>query len=174
MPRAEAMLRRVEDLLHALGCTALVVVAVLINADIISRVVGLRPLEMQFELTELYLMPSLATLSLARVFRDGGHLALEVDTPSLLGPLWPVVRRLVLAASAAFFLTVAYVSGRHAVEAFAKGSIEFGVIDWPLGWAYLPVPVGTGLLAVRLLVELVKRGAPSALATNTGGDINEI
>ncbi|BBU55134.1 hypothetical protein KU6B_13990 [Mameliella alba] len=73
----DKVLSKIEDVLHLAGCLSLVAVAGLINADILLRLFANRPVQIQFELTELYLMPALATLSLSRVFRDGGHLALE-------------------------------------------------------------------------------------------------
>lgn len=152
-------LSRVEDVLHVLGCTALVVIAVLINADILLRVIAGRALEMQFELTEMYLMPSLATLSLAWVYRQGGHLALEIDLSRLVGPARDLIRRGVQGLAAAFFGTVCYVSGKYCLNAFLSDDVNFGVYDWPLGWSYLPVPLGTGVLALRLIHDMTKGGA---------------
>lgn len=156
------ILRVVEDALHIAGCLALVAVAVLINGDILLRLVADRPVQIQFELTEFYLMPALATLSLSRVFRDGGHLALEIVPPDLLGAASGAVNRVVLLLSAIFFGVVAWVSGHYTLEAFMRGDIEYGVIDWPLGWAYAAVPLGCGVLTLRLVHDgLVPSGAPS-------------
>ncbi|TMV08279.1 TRAP transporter small permease [Arenibacterium halophilum] len=159
MRPVETVLRRVEDVLHILGCAALVVIAVLINLDILLRVLLGRALEMQFELTEFYLMPALATLSLAWVYRQGGHLALEVDLSRIFGSARDIVRRLVQALAAAFFLIVCYVSGKYCLNAFLNDDVNFGVYDWPLGWSYLPVPLGTGVLALRLMHDMTRRGA---------------
>lgn len=155
----ENSLAKLEDILHIAGCLALVGIAVLINLDIFLRVLASHPLQFQFEMTELYLMPALATLSLSRVFRDGGHLALDVVPQSVLGqPL----RRAVLAMSAAFALAVALMSGRFALRAFLRGEVEYGALDWHLGWAYASVPLGCAVLAIRLIFETVKKGEISA------------
>jgi TRAP-type C4-dicarboxylate transport system permease small subunit len=153
--------RKMEDLLHLGGCLSLLSIAVLINADILMRLFFGQPVLMQFEVTELYLMPSLATLSLARVFRDGGHLALDVVPDHIIPAL---LSRLVLALSAAFFIAVTWMSWRFAFRAFRRGAIDFGVMDWPLGWAYVVVPIGCGALALRLVVETFKRSSPTATA----------
>lgn len=145
------VLETIEDTLHIGGCLSLVLVAVLINADIILRIVLQVPVQFQFEVTELYLMPALATLSLSRVFRDGGHLALDFVKDDLPGPLGLVITKLRLLIPAAFFATVTFMSGKFALNAFANGAVEYGVIDWPLGWAYVVVPLGTGVLVLRLI-----------------------
>lgn len=141
------------------GCLALVCIAALINLDIFLRVFVGHPLQFQFEMTELYLMPALATLSLSRVFRDGGHLALDLLPQSMLGE---TLRRLVLLLSAGFIVAVTVMSGRFALRAFLRGEVEYGAYDWQLGWAYASIPLGCGLLAVRLIYETVKKGAKSA------------
>ncbi|MDD7973281.1 TRAP transporter small permease [Roseinatronobacter alkalisoli] len=150
---------KLEDVLHLIGCLSLVAVVVLINADILLRFFASRPVQIQFEMTQLYLMPALATLSLARVFRDGGHLALDI-VPEQVIP--EIVRRLILALSASFFIAVTWMSWRFAYRAFQRGAVEYGVMDWPLGWAYVVVPIGCGALALRLITETFRRNAQSS------------
>lgn len=147
----EKVLSKVEDTLHLAGCLSLVTVAVLINGDILLRLIANRPVQIQFELTELYLMPALATLSLSRVFRDGGHLALEFTPERLPGAFGAVIAKLRLLLPAAFFAAVTIMSGKFAFGAIAHGDVEYGVIDWPLGWAYAVIPLGCGVLVLRLL-----------------------
>jgi len=147
----EKGLIKVEDTLHLAGCLCLIAVAVIINADILLRVFANHPVQIQFELTELFLMPALASLSLSRVFRDGGHLALEFTPEKLPGLIGALISKLRLLVPAAFFAAVTYMSGKFAFEAISHGAVEYGVIDWPLGWAYAVVPLGCGVLVLRLL-----------------------
>jgi TRAP-type C4-dicarboxylate transport system permease small subunit len=155
----ERQLSLIEDGLHILGCVSLVIIAVLINADIISRLAFKIPIQFQFELVEYYLMPAVATLSLSRVFREGGHLSLDIIQPETFGRAWPAVRMLMLVFSTLFFLAVTAMSGRFTLRAFMHDDVYFGYVNWPLGWAYLCVPVGCAVLTTRLLFELTKRGA---------------
>lgn len=148
------VLKKVEDILHFAGCLSLVVVVVLLNADILLRVIFNTPVQFQFEFTELYLMPALASLSLSRVFRQGGHLALEFMPEHLPGYLGTAISKLRLLLPAAFFGAVTYMSGNFVLHAFAQGAVEYGVIDWPLGWAYLAIPLGCGVLVIRLLYDV--------------------
>lgn len=157
----DRFLERLEDALHLAGCLALVAVAVIINADIVMRLVAARPVQIQFELTELYLMPALATLSLSRVFREGGHLALEFGPETLPGVWGGLLRRARLLLPAAFFAAVTAMSGTFAYQALHHGAVEYGVIDWPLGWAYAVVPLGCGVLVLRLVRDAA-RDAPAA------------
>lgn len=155
----DTLLRKIEDTLHLLGCLGLVVVVALINADILLRLFFNEPVQFQFEFTELYLMPALATLSLSRVFRDGGHLALDFMPERLPGPLGAAIVKLRLLLPAVFFGAVTYMSGKFALDAFVHGDVEYGVIDWPLGWAYSVIPLGCGVLVLRLLRDALPQKA---------------
>ena len=163
----EVSLTRLEDALHWIGCAALVLIAVLVNIDIVGRILFRSPLLFQFEMVEFYLMPAVAILSLSRVFREGGHLALEFVDPHVFGRLWPLVRALMLLLSAAFFAVTTFISGRYALQAILKGDVYFGSIDWPIGWAFALVPLGCGVLTVRLLFEITKRSAENASSPST-------
>lgn len=155
MARFDRILAALEDALHVAGCAALALVALLINVDLLGRLLFSAPLLFQFEVVELYLMPALATLSLSRVYRENAHLALDIIPVELFGAAWPALRVIVLVCSAAFFALVAYKAGLYAAEAFAADKVHFGFIDWPLGWAYLAPPLGCAVLTLRLLTDIV-------------------
>lgn len=155
MARFEKLLASTEDLLHFVGCSALVLIAILINVDVFARLLLDSGLQFQFEAVELYLMPAVAMLSLARVYRDNAHISLEVLPTRLLDRVWPVARVVMLLGSAFFFAAVTIMAGRQAWDAFLHDEVYFGYFDWPLGWAYLSIPVGAALLTIRLLTDLV-------------------
>lgn len=157
MQAFEKILRRIEDALHIIGCAALGLIAVLINADVLFRVILGFPLEFQFEMVDIYLMPMVAVLPLSRVFRDGAHLSLDIIQPATFGRLWPAIRVVMLVLAAAFFAVVTIMSGQRAFQAFAAGDFYFGYIDWPLGWAYAAVPVGCAVLTMRLAFDATRK-----------------
>ncbi|MGE4281059.1 MAG: TRAP transporter small permease [Magnetospirillum sp.] len=148
---------RIEDALHVLGCTALLLIAILLNADIIMRALFKIPLQMQFELVEFYLMPAVATLSLARVYRQKAHLSLELLEPERFGRWQGCIQCTILACSALFFALLTWKSGQFALNALLKDDIYYGVYDWRLGWAYLSIPVGCGILTLRLLTDWARK-----------------
>ena len=151
--KAHGLLARTEDVLHAVGCLCLFAVLILISGDVLLRSTVKSTIAFQFELTEMFLMPALATLSLARVQRTGGHLAIDFLSLSRLGRCAGIVRRFNTAAPAMFFALVAWQSGKYALAAWQRNDINMGVIDWPMYVAYASIPIGTGLLAIRLLVD---------------------
>lgn len=149
------ILGHVEDLLHVLACSCLVLLTGLISVDVFSRTLFNIPLHVQFELTELFLMPATAILSLSRVYRERAHLSLEVVKPEIFGRLWPYMNTIVLIISATFLILLTWRSGIYSYKAFTKNSIYFGVYDWPLWVAYASIPLGCGVLSLRLINDLI-------------------
>lgn len=143
----------IENALHAIGCSCLAVMAMLIACDAVIRATTGSPLSFQFELTEMYLMPAVATLSLPYVYRHGGHIGLDIINDSLLGRASKPIHLLFCILAAAFFAAFAWRSGDFAYSAWMRNDIYMGVIDWPMYLAYLSTPLGTGFLALRLLVN---------------------
>jgi len=145
----------IENLLHAIGCFCLAAMTLLIASDTVIRTLTGSPLSFQFELTEMYLMPAVATLSLPYVYRRGGHIALDIVSDSLLGRARRPIHFFFCMLTAAFFAAFAWRSGDFAYSAWLRNDIYMGVIDWPMYLAYLSAPLGTGFLALRLLVDSV-------------------
>jgi TRAP-type C4-dicarboxylate transport system permease small subunit len=147
-------LRRLEDFLHSVGCLCLIIIAGLIIFDALKRLTLGTPLQVQFELTELFFMPAVASLSLSRVFRDKAHLAIEIFTTRQFGFLWPYLNALILILSLVLFGGIAWQSGMYAADAFMSDDIYIGTYDWHLWLAYISAPVGASTLCLRLIYDL--------------------
>ncbi len=148
-------LNKWEDLLHAIACMSLLVIAGLIIFDTLQRLFIGVPLQVQFELTELFLMPAVASLSLSRVFRDKAHLAIEIFTTRQFGSFWPFINALIIILAFVLFAGITWESGLYTYNAYVSEDIYFGTYDWHMWFAYLSGPVGSGTLCLRLVHDLV-------------------
>jgi TRAP-type C4-dicarboxylate transport system permease small subunit len=149
------VLAKWEDVLHTIACLCLLVIAGLIIFDTLRRLSIGVPLQVQFELTELFLMPAVASLSLSRVFRDKAHLAIEIFTTKQFGRFWPYVNALILILSLLLFAGITWQSGLYTYHAFASEDIYIGIYDWHMWLAYVSGPLGSGTLCLRLLHDLI-------------------
>ena len=52
------------------------------------------------------------------------------------------------------FGAVAYISGLEAVEKFVNQDKLFGAVQFPIYWSYVWVPLGCGLMTLRLIYEI--------------------
>jgi TRAP-type C4-dicarboxylate transport system permease small subunit len=148
----ERALRLVEVVAAIIGGIFMLAAMVLTSADAFMRYAFNAPIVLNFYLTEKYLLVGLMTLPMAWGFRTGGYIRL-VSILYLLPPLaTSVLLRCGLLVSAGYVATLAWLSGTHFWEVYQSGEVQMGVIDWPVAWSWLPVPVGLGLLALRLIM----------------------
>ncbi|MEO3387919.1 TRAP transporter small permease [Mesorhizobium sp. CAU 1741] len=144
-----------DRLCMALAQLAIFVMMLSISADALGRYLFNRPLQGSFEFTTLYLMVILTFLGLPATYASGGHIRLDVLRPWIARIPGNPVERLNSLIAACVFGFLAWHSGLEAIAKFADGDTSFGVIQFPLYWSYVWVPVGCGLLTLRLAVEIV-------------------
>lgn len=159
--RVHNALAKIETAFLYVSTMALVAMMVLVSTDALSRYVFGRPLQFQYEFTENYLMVAAILMPLAHVTRSGQHIAIDafhhVLPQMILRPL-AVLGNLGMIA---LLLAVTYGSGMKAYEAFRLGETTFGVIDWPVGWSRIWVPLGCGLFCLRLIFDTLTRRDPT-------------
>lgn len=126
-----------------------------ISADALGRYLLNRPLQGSFEFTSLYLMVILTFLGMPATYARGGHIRLDVLRPYLARiPGKPVERINALVAACVFGILTWYAGG-EAISKFIERDTTFGIVQFPLYWSYVWVPLGCGALTLRLLVEVV-------------------
>ena len=155
-------IRLVENALAVLGGIAIASAMVLVSTDAVMRHIFSEPLTFQFTLTESYLMVMGFALALPWGYRTGGRIRIAL----LLAVLTPSVRSILIRVGnvvAALYLSVL---GWKALEktssAFASNDLIMGVIDWPVGWSWVWLPIGLFMLAIRLLIDAVSPIDPTA------------
>ena len=93
--------------------------------------------------------------------REGAHMRVEFVVNRL--PMW--LQRLVVAmssvAAAAIFGAVTYFSGIDVIDAWRNNEMTMGVIDWPVVYARVWIPLGAGLLTLRLVTMAAMALTPS-------------
>lgn len=164
MQAIEHALVRVENALAALSLVSAFAMMLLVSADAVSRYLFNAPLQIQYEFTTYYLMVISILPALSWTYRLQGHVRVnlvELSMPTGVRIAW---RLIALGLSFVLFAAITWYSGAFAYEVWADGDALFGVIDWPVWMARIWVPLGTGVLAIRLAFDLIE----TALAVSQG------
>lgn len=134
------------------GCAALATM-VLVTCNAILRHFFASPLTFQHHLTQYYLLVMVTMLGLSWGYRTGGAIQIQLlinRLPALVvGPLI----RIGLLASAGYIAAMTWHSYAEFHEAWEQGKLVMGVIDWPVAWSWVWIPLGCGLLALRLFLD---------------------
>ena len=156
--RLDRVLCRVEGLALVIAGVAIVAAMLLVSADALLRYVFAAPLAFQLHVSEFYLLPASLTMALAWGYRTGGAIQIEFLVQAL--PDWLVnpLTRIGLIAASGYMAYIAWRGYLVFARAFARNEVVMGVFDWPVSLSWVWIPLGCGLLALRLIMDAV---APS-------------
>lgn len=148
-------LELVETLLHTICCLAIFAMMILITFDTIGRYFFNNPIQGSYEITELYLMIMVVFLTLSFTFKNGGHIRIDILYSRFSQKQKAIADMLGLLLSIIVFSIITYQSGILAYDAWSQEQYTFGVITLPMVWSYIWVPLGSGVLTLRLLLEFI-------------------
>jgi TRAP-type C4-dicarboxylate transport system permease small subunit len=153
-------------------CVAAIMLVVVYDA--IGRYLFGAPLQWAFDLVSNFLMVGAAYLALSGTFQRGDHISINL-LHSKLPPRWRAGVDIVCSLLAvALFGAITYGTGLHVVEAWQGREFFPGVVMWPVWLSYLPIPIGTAMLVLRLLhhcVTLARQGEDPFVAPEGEGAV---
>ena len=174
LARADRFIGRLESVGTALASLALFAIMLIVFFDVGRRYIFNSPLGWSYDLISLYLMVAVFFLSLSATQRDNHHVRVDI----LLRSAPPRLRHVLMLAG--YLLTVVVMAG-----IFYQNLVKFWtsyqandavglVIAWPTWISVVMVPIGVGLLILRLLFEVVSLATAAAAGTADVVGVREI
>ncbi|SMF55471.1 TRAP-type C4-dicarboxylate transport system, small permease component [Tistlia consotensis] len=168
--RTDRVLCVVENVAAVAAGAVLVAIMVLVSLDAILRHAFAAPLTFQLTLTEDYLLVAMVLLALPWGYRKGGAIQVRLLLDSCPAAFNQMVIRLGLLAAAVYLAALAWFSWGRFLDALVNDEVTMGVIDWPVDWSWVWVPLGLGLLALRVLLDAV---APTLKPIGSDHEVEE-
>ena len=162
--RAVAAVEQVASLLAAIVLFATMLI---VSADVAMRYVFNRPFGWTYDLISLYLMSALFYFALSATFAAGAHVSVDVVAARLPVSLQRALQVVIALVSAGLFATIANLTTQRTITDYATGAAVSGDVLWPTWLSDLPVPIGCGLLTVRLVLHALLH----AVSLLTGRDL---
>jgi TRAP-type C4-dicarboxylate transport system permease small subunit len=154
-------LRVLENIAAVVGGVMMLAAMVLTSLDAILRYTINAPIVFNFYLTEKYLLVGTIMMPMAWGFRTGGYIRLMALAQVLPGGPRHLLFRAGFLVSSLYVAVLAWLAGGYFLEVHSRGLVQMGVIDWPVSWSWIWVPLGLTLFALRLLLTAV--GPPQDL-----------
>jgi TRAP-type C4-dicarboxylate transport system permease small subunit len=101
------------------------------------------------------LLVAVVFLGLAYTQSVNGHIRIDIISNQLPVKWRKVLEGLLLVLALGTFGIMTYVSGETAYEAWVFGDYRSGLIEYPMWPSKILIPIGVGLLSLRLLVQLI-------------------
>jgi TRAP-type C4-dicarboxylate transport system permease small subunit len=163
MRAALGLLDRVETVVTRVAAACMFAIMLIVSADVLMRYVFNRPFGWAYDLISLYLMAAVFFLVLSNAYARGAHVSVDILQQRFPEGLFRLSEIVTCAASLVVFAIIARVGWTRAIDAYEQGDVLAGAIPWPTWPALALVPLGSGLLAIRLALHLV--GHVASLAT---------
>jgi TRAP-type C4-dicarboxylate transport system permease small subunit len=153
--RLNSIVTFVENKLILLGALSIFLMMILVTIDVCGRFFFNSPLVGQKEITEMLMVGSVY-FAIGYTQREKGHVGMDlIITKILKGNTKKVVLILTLFLSAAISIIVSYYTFLYALESYEKGMVSI-YLGWPVWSLPLMVSIGSLLLTVRLLIDLIE------------------
>lgn len=156
--RAIGLLERVYT---AIAAVFLFCIMLIIVSDVTLRYVFNSPLRWAFDLISMYLMAGVFFLSLSDTLANNGHVNVDVLYRRAPARARRFMNSVGCVLALLVFAGIAYQGGRGTWESLASGEVLAGNIAWPVWMSRVFVPLGAGLLLLRLLISLFRVWRPS-------------
>lgn len=152
----------VEGLLMALACALFGLIMVIVSADAVGRYFFNSPLMFVNELVTRYLLPGGFFLAMAYTFRSGGHVAVEFIARRVSARRYQAIIGVLYGLSCTVIWMLAARGAAATYHSWATQEAVGGLYRWLIWPSELLVPVGLGLLALRVTHAAVANGVAAA------------
>jgi TRAP-type C4-dicarboxylate transport system permease small subunit len=158
LKRLDRALTAVERLASALAAFALFLIMSIVASDVALRYLFNRPWGWSYDFITLYVMVGLFFLALSRTFAVHGHVSVDL----LHHYLTPSARRgceiVICLLSAALFAMMAQTGAIRAWQSYIDNDVIAGAHPWPVWPSAALVPLGAGMIALRLILTMISHG----------------
>jgi TRAP-type C4-dicarboxylate transport system permease small subunit len=128
----------------------------LITSDTVGRYFFKRPIHGTLEVSELYLMGAVVFFGMSYTLREGGHIRVELFFRNFRPLMKESLELLFGTLSLLLFAGITYRAFGFTYRAFLNDEVVFGIIEWPVYLSWLVVPLGTGMISLRLCSGIVQ------------------
>jgi TRAP-type C4-dicarboxylate transport system permease small subunit len=147
-------LSRVESVTDHLAAIAMVLTMVIVGGEVVSRYFLNAPLAWSYDVLTLYVLPALFFLGLPGSYARNAHIAVDILIQHLPPVLVAVTTLVGRVAGIVLFACLVYVGADLTIENYRAGNTFTGVIAFPVWPSSILIPVGCGLLLLRMLSQL--------------------
>ena len=137
------------------GGGTIVAMMLLTTIDVVLRWLLSSPIPGTFELME-FMMAGAVFLGLAYVERINGHISIDFLAKRFSPATHRIIRIISSLLALVVFGVITWKTGENAYTAWRIGDYSLGAIQLPTWPARSAVPLGTGMLCVRLLAQTVE------------------
>jgi len=147
-----------------MACIAAVVVLIMMvlsATDILLRYFFNNPIEGAYEAMQ-FMMGGVAFFGLSYVQYKKANITIDIVSAKFSVKTEIILDIIMLAIMFAISAIIGWRGGANALDAWRAGDVTIGLVEYPVGPAKMVVPIGFGILCLRLLSQFCQRVAELA------------
>lgn len=158
----ERFIASIDTVLNLVSVTFIMFLMLFAAAEIVGRYLFNHPIPGHVEIVEL-IMAAVVFLGIAYTQRVGGHIRMELFiTRVLRGRSYHIAEALTLILSLLAFSIITVASFRFALDAYDIGDTTTYIL-WPTWPSKLCIPIGSFMLCLRFLLQLIQHIAQAVV-----------
>lgn len=162
--RSDRAIHVVEKAGITVAGVLMLAIMIVVVIDVVMRYFLNSPLSWSFELISLYLMVGLFFFSLSDTLAHHAHVAVDILHLYMSERVRHAAELVGYLLATPVFAAIFYLSAITTWESFKGGDVLAGHIPWPTWLAQICVPIGVGVLVLRMALRTV--GHAMSLAAN--------
>jgi TRAP-type C4-dicarboxylate transport system permease small subunit len=149
----------IEKVTSAIAAFFMFAIMIIVFSDVVMRYVFNRPFSWAYDLISLYIMAGVFFLSLSGTYAVNGHISVDILLPRFAVPIQRLCIIISNMVGLAIFIPITWLGYLRALDNFSSADVLAGAIPWPTWASAALVPIGAGILALRLAVHLLANTA---------------
>jgi len=144
----------IEAITDYLAAAAMFLTMVIVCGEVAARYIVNAPLAWAFDVLTLYVVPAIFFFGLPGSYSKNAHIAVDILVQKL-APL-PVAITVLVGrfGGIALFLALAWFGAGFALETYRNGDTNTGVLTFLIWPSAILIPIGCGLVLLRMLSQL--------------------
>ena len=148
-------LAALEKIASTIAAVFMFAIMMIVFCDVIMRYAFNQPFSWAYDLISIYLMAGIFFLVLSEAYASNAHVSVDI----LQQKFSPAVKRLseivTCIVGLIVFSLIAWLGWLRAIDAFKAGDVMAGAIPWPMWPSIALVPIGAGVITIRLALHFI-------------------
>jgi len=136
------------------GLGALAIAMLLTTADAILRYLFSGGIPGSYHLNE-FLLVAMIALPLAKCQENQAHIRVDFLVARIPPKIFTIIELVTLSFALVLFAVATYTTGQGAIQSYFQGDYVLSTINYPKWPVRSFIPIGTGCLTLRLLLDVV-------------------
>jgi TRAP-type C4-dicarboxylate transport system permease small subunit len=149
-------LKAIEQAAVLVAVGFMVAIMMVVTGDVVMRYLFHSPFSWAYDLIALYMMAGVFYFVLSDAHREKMHVGIDILQCRMGTRFRHLADLLTALISLTLFSLIAYVGAESARESFANDEVMAGSIPWPMWLSAIIVPIGSALLALRLVLQSIR------------------